>query len=101
MTNELSSEQIKELLAKPQKRASRKKRGTDYSDRSYNNWFKLKHSFQECQVPTHDPELNKSRIREGRIFPGRFCATISDKFVCRYCFIERKDEAAWGAGYWL
>jgi hypothetical protein len=100
-SRELSASEIKKLM-QPKKTApkARKPKGQDFNNRTYDGWFELTQTFQNCQVPDHDTKLDKRPSgAEGEL--GRFCVNIGGKFVCRYCFLELKDLIAWGEDYWL
>ena len=85
----LTPDQIKALLAKPEKRGGRSKSGKsiDTSVRDYNTWFKLAHKIldkEEVEVLGCENE-NCLDPREGRTV---LVSEVNGINMCRYCFLD-------------
>lgn len=92
----LSPEQIKALLAKPEK-AARAKSGSgktiDTSVRDYQTWFKLAHEIFNKEEMENDlvflrcenPECLDPRDHESH---SQVVAMVNSHYMCRLCFLD-------------
>ena len=85
----LSPDQIKALLAKPEKKGGRGKGGktVDTSIRDYATWFKLAHKILDKEETEVVGCSNESCLdpREGRTI---LVAEVNGLDMCRYCFLD-------------
>lgn len=86
MTNPISSDFAKELLAGKQTRVSTgSSRVTDYptkAERTYQNWFRLFHRLDNCTDP-NCPDVRERKVAEGTAM----CATVNGHVMCRLSFL--------------
>jgi hypothetical protein len=91
----LSPEQIKAILAAPQKKRGKKKE-IDTSVRDYATWFALKpqtiddhHNDLRCDNPNCvDPRPGTQSNVLGTIVKHQFVVIIDNQKVCRFCFLD-------------
>lgn len=91
----LSPEQIKALLAKPEKSKGRKKSAIDTTDRTYQTWFKLApRAFGEnlserlsCDNPDCLDTRPPVKTAMGEEVKIQFTADIDGIRMCRRCFL--------------
>lgn len=94
---ELSDDELSELLsAQPKKSETRysqhgedaktgkpKKVKYSFEDRTYAGWFKLPHTYHECEIQSHDEAHSR----------GALCTILPDnRHCCRRCYLGRKDS---------
>jgi hypothetical protein len=84
----LSADQIKALLALPQKkRGGKRKTGPDTSVRDYKTWFLLAHKILDEETGElaicENPDCPDLRDKHKTVV-----AMVSGQFMCRICFLE-------------
>jgi hypothetical protein len=92
----LSPEDIKALLAKPEKKRGKKK-GPDSSVRDIKTWLALAPQSRDlnreqpdlrCDNPNClDPRPPRISPLDGSEIKHQFCVQINGQLVCRYCFL--------------
>jgi len=54
-----------------------------FEDRTYAGWFKLPHTYAECEIASHDETHSR----------GALCTVLPDnRHCCRRCYLDRKDS---------
>jgi hypothetical protein len=91
----LSPDQIKALLAKPEKRGGRGKGGiqVNTSVRDYATWFKLVHKILDSDSKDANPiGCSNDNCIDPRTYqgsqPAPLVAEVNGVFMCRYCFLS-------------
>src|SRR4051812_19573411 len=85
----LTPEQIKKLLAMPDKRGGRKPKGhVDTSVRDYQTWFKLATKMVDEEDPDKRVTCSNPDCLDRRENRTQLCAKIDDQWVCRICFLD-------------
>jgi len=98
MTGGLTPEDIKALLAKPEKKPRGKKKGPDTSVRDIQTWLALAPQSRDmnreqpdlrCENPNCvDPRPPKISALDGSEIKHHFCVQIDNIYICRYCFLD-------------
>jgi hypothetical protein len=91
----LTPDQIKALLAKPEKKGGRGKGGKqiDTSVRDYNTWFKLAHKILDRE-DNETVGCDNSECLDPRVDRAILIAEVNGIHMCRYCFLDGYGEAA-------
>lgn len=91
----LTPDQIKALLAKPEKKGGRSASGKaiDTSVRTYEVWFKLAHKILDGDDPQIEGCSNENCL-DPRVDRAILLAEVNGLFMCRYCFLDGFGEVS-------